>query len=1036
MRKLLLLFFALLTGVSGAWAVDYTGIKLTFSRADAGSGTATANVSDVTVNVTDQTGAAIDGVSASFTSMYGTNAGTRTQTTTLMTGSTSALQRTSNSVLVPADLANNGYKNAQNNYIEYTICVTGLSTDFVYNNAALDVYACTASGAAQGNTGSTVRNWTFNVATGTAVDATTSFVNQTNNDICTVSDDDGGLHHKLWSMIGWNKAATANLYIKVTLTKTDGNGCYAGLGEVRLYYLAPVSDLNSLSNAKSYMLTTQRGSLGTDGSAFCSTNGTSYRPSEYAIVSYSGNKYLYSVSAKKFVTNSGTLDYAVTSSSSLTFEDLGSSTFKLKLGSNCINVNNSTYGVVVNSWSTTDAGNTFTITEAEEFDATDALAALKWVDYDEENSVGTATYSVGLGTYSNTLYSSTDYKDLWTSNISSPQLTLRTGGRNGIYRVDGGLYDYNNTAETYTLSVPTGFKIKGYSFRATPSTGATGMKITPEGESAIEIAAGGTDVNVTGLNAQSVSFNVLGRYVQVSNFKVTYTIDPLTYVTDLASLSNDKVYILACSRAALQFSTTAMSTLAGADYSLVRGNDALQIGIMKKDENYYLYSAKADKFFNKDNTLQGTPQDAVTITTVAEPDGNYKWFFSLGSDNNINVGGSNQLVISNYSTQDVGNKFAIIEADDFNSTNVTAAMNFDASTLSGISADMALSNSVGYPTRTSTGYTNLNAVYSRIIGNTSTCTDHANLPALYTAYKNETTVTYPSTDKFYKIYHPSQARYLYAKAADNTTQLTVETDGNLADAIFYSPDGTRFVSYLNGYFIYSNKISNTPGSGLEFTLSHYSGHDFGTTTLFTNGKYYYAHTDNKVYNDSGENTNVSKRWKFEEVTTLPITMNASSGAYYASIKLPVAVEIPEGTLTKVVENGVLAANQPVVLYSKSNVTSLTISNETGTSADGNELEGTIAAKTVTADENYVLNGDASNVGFYKFSGTEMPGFKAYLPSSAKVKAFTFTFNDAETAIRAIENENNGIEIYDMAGRRVPKAQKGLYIVNGKKVMYK
>ena len=68
----------------------------------------------------------------------------------------------------------------------------------------------------------------------------------------------------------------------------------------------------------------------------------------------------------------------------------------------------------------------------------------------------------------------------------------------------------------------------------------------------------------------------------------------------------------------------------------------------------------------------------------------------------------------------------------------------------------------------------------------------------------------------------------------------------------------------------------------------------------------------------------------------------------------------------------------------------------------------------------------------------MPGFKAYLPASAKsngVKAFTFSFEDVEDAIRAIESENSNLEIYDIAGRRVQKAQKGLYIVNGKKVMY-
>lgn len=203
---------------------------------------------------------------------------------------------------------------------------------------------------------------------------------------------------------------------------------------------------------------------------------------------------------------------------------------------------------------------------------------------------------------------------------------------------------------------------------------------------------------------------------------------------------------------------------------------------------------------------------------------------------------------------------------------------------------------------------------------------------------------------------------------------------------------------------------------------------------------------------SGDQTGVHYRYFLERVTSLPITMRAGAdGAYYATINLPVAVTIPSGlsaysatadgtvmTLTKVVEDGVLAANQPVILYSKSDFDELAIATTAGTTAGSNELEGTIAAESVTANQNYVLGEHADVVGFYKFGGTTMPGFKAYLPvgKTSNVKAFTFRFEDVEDAIRAIESENSGLEIYDIAGRRVQQAQKGLYIVNGKKVMFK
>ena len=189
-------------------------VSLTFDK----PGSATNNI---TVNVKDADGDAIPGVTASLES---------TSCTEFMTGSAAALSRTTNSVLAPKS-----YANDQGSTITYTFKVEGLPTTFSYNNAALDVYAMTSSGGAQGNSGNTVREWTFDVETGSSTDALASFVSQAGNDICTVTDTDGDLHHKLWTMAGSDKAATNVLYIKVTLTKTASLGCYAGLGKVQLF---------------------------------------------------------------------------------------------------------------------------------------------------------------------------------------------------------------------------------------------------------------------------------------------------------------------------------------------------------------------------------------------------------------------------------------------------------------------------------------------------------------------------------------------------------------------------------------------------------------------------------------------------------------------------------------------------------------------------------------------------------------------------------------------------------------------------------
>ncbi|MBQ8968222.1 MAG: hypothetical protein IJ064_00610 [Bacteroidaceae bacterium] len=232
MRKILLLLSTmLLAGASDLWAADYTHVKLTFTRVDAGSRTATQNVSDVTVIVKDQDGNSIDGVTATLES---------TSITKLMTGEATALSRTGDAVLAPAKWVsaenNGGYANAQNSTIEYVFKITGLS-EFSYNTAALDVYALDGGGNSQFNNGNTVRKWSFDILTGTATDALESFTSTTENDICTVTELDGGLYHKNWNLDGSaNKTATSPVYVKVVLTKTDAYGCYAGLGAVDLYY--------------------------------------------------------------------------------------------------------------------------------------------------------------------------------------------------------------------------------------------------------------------------------------------------------------------------------------------------------------------------------------------------------------------------------------------------------------------------------------------------------------------------------------------------------------------------------------------------------------------------------------------------------------------------------------------------------------------------------------------------------------------------------------------------------------------------------
>ena len=79
------------------------------------------------------------------------------------------------------------------------------------------------------------------------------------------------------------------------------------------------------------------------------------------------------------------------------------------------------------------------------------------------------------------------------------------------------------------------------------------------------------------------------------------------------------------------------------------------------------------------------------------------------------------------------------------------------------------------------------------------------------------------------------------------------------------------------------------------------------------------------------------------------------------------------------------------------------------------------------------------MGFYKLSaGGTIKAHKAYLTYSGGGAPEFFDLDGNVTGIKAIDNGQLTIDdaVYDLQGRRVSKPTKGLYIVNGKKVIIK
>ena len=144
------------------------------------------------------------------------------------------------------------------------------------------------------------------------------------------------------------------------------------------------------------------------------------------------------------------------------------------------------------------------------------------------------------------------------------------------------------------------------------------------------------------------------------------------------------------------------------------------------------------------------------------------------------------------------------------------------------------------------------------------------------------------------------------------------------------------------------------------------------------------------------------------------------------------------TLTEI-DDKVITAGEAVILKSTEANISMTISADAST-ADytGNALEGVDVATTVDANYKYYVLSNEGALGFYKYNGTTLGANKAFIKTAVAPARGFFTFDDT-TGISTVANRqmsNANTLIFDLQGRRVVQATKGLYIVNGKKVILK
>ena len=324
---------------------------------------------------------------------------------------------------------------------------------------------------------------------------------------------------------------------------------------------------------------------------------------------------------------------------------------------------------------------------------------------------------------------------------------------------------------------------------------------------------------------------------------------------------------------------------------------------------------------------------------------------------------------------------------------------------------------------------------------------------------NEVVLIAPEAGKFYRIKNNGGTGYLSSGTGTGRVQF-VENIGEAASSIFYYTD-SKLLAYENGMYLannenflcYTETVGEAAGTIITFKGSPVAGK---LLIEFNNGgrSFYSAGLGNSDAAGAGQ-TGDNYRFTVEEVTSLPVSI---SKVGYSTLYAPVALSVPENvaayvgeltgdvlTLTKVED--VIPANTGVVLKGSEATHSFDVVADDVDAIKDNALDGTVAKIAAPTDKGtiYTLQRhDTYGVAFMEFYDEEtktvpnLNGFKAYLPLENGASAISLRFGDEGTT--EIEtstlNTQPSTEVYDLQGRRVLNPTKGMYIVNGKKVVIK
>lgn len=386
--------------------------------------------------------------------------------------------------------------------------------------------------------------------------------------------------------------------------------------------------------------------------------------------------------------------------------------------------------------------------------------------------------------------------------------------------------------------------------------------------------------------------------------------------------------------------------------------------------------------------------------------------------------------------------------------------------------------------KTGAGYPTADAATRTALVNAVAGTDATAIATALDAYKNDkTSIQMPEDGKAYVItnIHKTGGKRYMEYQADGTSMIARDDATVLPIEATYicHKVGEKYVFANNSgtYLTWRGNATDDCTNGNKGYTTSYNA-DYNTFTVAANPNVfgclsfgakrdhdthtqsYYIVTKTGSFQKAGFDNyydeNNSSAFTFEEVTypntiTFHDAQNINGVSHIATFSAPFATIIPTGvkayyvsakgaeaTMTAI-DAKAIPAKQGVILTSESDaaVTMVPAAGETAAAITDNQLGNSAgAAKTLTAGEGYILGNGTEGTAFYPCQAGSLPINKAYLLGNGE-SAIVMNFGNAVTGINTIAAPASAkAPIFDLSGRRVVKATKGLYIQNGKKVIVK